>query len=212
MRREEGGTSEKRRELAHRENTLLEQRQQIDTEEEQRGLLGRRLGARQRAAQRERIREELDQIEAERQPINDAEGLARQWRDTQNQRRETLVAWVRDLPEGLDAATAHAEAVKRWGLGVDAAEAADQWATAEQERARNRAIQEWWQNLADGLTADQVRADAEQRLGPDIDTAVLADDYRHEQIRRATAWVQSRPGRVHTRISSNRRRRKVRDR
>lgn len=187
----ERSLGDQRRELDRRERTLRHQLHNVDTEQEQRGLLSRRLGARQRAAEAQRIRDELQTIEAQRRPINHAEGLARQWRDTQSRRKETILVWVRDLPEGLDADTAHRETVRRWGLGVDAAQALDLWTETEKMRARNRKIHRWWQNLADGLKPDQVRAEAEQRWGPHIDADALADDYRHAQIRKATAWVRS---------------------
>ena len=188
----ERGRADQRRELAHREETLLQELDNVDTEEQQRGRLGRHLGGRQRAAERERIAEELQQIEAERQPINQVEQHTRRWRKTEKERKKPIVAWVRELPEGLDPDTAHREAVKRWGLGPNAAEAVDLWETAERERVRTREIHQWWQGLDDGLEPAQVRAEAEQRWGDDIGAAVLADDYRRRQTRRATVWVRSR--------------------
>ena len=186
-------TSRQREELDSREDALLHQQENIDTEENQLGPLSRRLGARQRAAERERIGDELHRIEAERQPISRVEEHIRRWRKTEQEWKKPIVAWVRELPEGLDADTAHRKVVERWGLGRDAAEAVDLWEATERERARTKEIQEWWQRLDDGLTAAQVRTEAEQRWGTDVDAAEMARTYWYGQIDRVTAWVRSQP-------------------
>ena len=176
VRNTEERTSRQREELDRRVDALLHQQGNIDSEEDQQGLLSRRLGARQRAVERERIADELHQIEAEQRSINQVEQHTRRWRKTENERKKPIVAWVRELPKGLDPDAAHREAVETWGLGPNAADAVDLWEAVERERARSREIHQWWQGLADGLTYAHIKAEAEQRWGKDIDAAEVSQN------------------------------------